>query len=352
VSATHGGVDKSQDDDLKSWIIAMPKPELHVHLEGTMLPQTYARLARRNGIEAADDPDALYHCTDFPSFLKCFLTVIDVLRTPQDFGEVVGEYLERSGADGIRHVELFVSPATQRKFVPDLDYAAAIHAIHDAAITARREVGISSLLLIDIVRNLGEEEALLDIDLAQQCRDLGVAGVGLGGDESRFPARDFQRAFARAKEMGLRRTVHAGEAAGAHSIVDAVELLHAERIGHGVAARGQKDVLNLLRERGVTIDACPTSNEFTGAVEKGETHPLKEWLAAGLSVTLSSDDPAFFGASVSDEYEKAVILGLSRTDLIKIAKNGFAASFAGGEKIRECCGEVDAYAARSGLAAG
>lgn len=330
----------------------MPKPELHVHLEGTMLPQTYARLARRNGIEPTVNPDALYHCSDFPSFLRSFLTVIDVLRTPQDFRELAAEYLERASGDGIRHVEFFVSPATQRKFVPDLDFVAAIRAIHDAAHTANRDKGLSSLILIDMVRNLGEEEALLDIDLAQQCRDLGVAGVGLGGDESRFPARDFQRAFARAKKNGLRRTVHAGEAAGPQSIVDAVELLHAERIGHGVAARGQEDVQNLLRDRGVTIDACPTSNELTGAVKKGETHPLKEWLAAGLSVTLGSDDPAFFGASVSDEYEKAARLGLSRTDLLKLAKNGFAASFAGGEKIREWCGEVDAYAARSGLSAG
>ena len=235
MSGTDDSVDKSQNEDLKSWIAAMPKPELHVHLEGTMLPQTFVRLARRNGIEAIADPDALYHCSDFPSFLNCFLTVIDVLRTPQDFGEIAAEYLERASRDGIRHVELFVSPATQRKFVPGLDLVAAIRAIQDAANTARRDLGISSLVLIDMVRNLGEEEALLDIELAQQCRDLGVAGVGLGGDESRFPARDFQRAFARAQENGLRRTVHAGEAAGAQSIVDAVELLHAERIGHGVA---------------------------------------------------------------------------------------------------------------------
>jgi aminodeoxyfutalosine deaminase len=352
VSATHDRVDKSQNDDLKSWIIAMPKPELHVHLEGTMLPQTYARLARRNGIETTVDPDALYHCSDFPSFLKCFLTVVDVLRTPQDFGEIAAEYLERASDDGIRHAEFFISPATQRKFAPDLDFVGAMQSIHDAANTAERNRGISSLVLIDMVRNLGEEEALRDIELAKKCREYGVVGVGLGGDESRFPARDFRRAFDKAKELGLRRTTHAGEAAGVQSIVDAVELLNAERIGHGVAARGQKEVQSLLRERGVTIDACITSNVFTGAVKTGETHPLREWLDAGLSVTLSSDDPAFFGASVSDEYVKAAGMGLSRTTLAKIAKNGFAASFAGGERIQELCGEVDAYVALSNLPAG
>ena len=352
MSTTHDRVDKSQNDDLKSWVVALPKPELHVHLEGTMLPQTYARLARRNGIELPADPDTLYHCSDFPSFLKSFLIVINLLRTPQDFGEITAEYLERASADGILHLEFFVSPATQRKFVPDLDFVAAMRAIHDAIDTARRDRGISSLVLIDMVRNLGEEEALIDIDLAQSCRELGVVGVGLGGDESRFPAKDFQRAFAKAKESRLRRTVHAGEAAGAQSIVDAVELLNAERIGHGVAARGHREVQNLLRDHGITIDACLTSNEFTGAVKKGEIHPLVEWLNAGLSVTLNSDDPAFFGASVSDEYTKAAGMGLSRLSLATIAKNGFAASFAGGERIREWCDEVDAYIARSNLTAG
>jgi adenosine deaminase len=352
VSDTQSSADKCHDEELRSWIHALPKPELHVHLEGTMLPQSYARIARRNGIQAADDPDALYRFDDFKSFLVCFLTVVNALRTPQDFAELTSEYLARAAADGARHVELFVSPATQRKFVPGLDYIAVIRSISDAAAKAERDLGVSSLLIIDMVRNLGEEEAHRDIALAHECKDLGVIGVGLGGDEARFPARDFQRAFARARELGLRRTAHAGEAAGPQSIVDAVELLHAERIGHGVAARGRADVQTLLRDRGVTIDACPTSNEFTGAVAAGDEHPLPEWIAAGVSVSLSSDDPAFFGASVSDEYLKAARLGLDRRTLAAIARNGFAASFAGGEKIRTWSDEVDDYVKRSELTAG
>jgi adenosine deaminase len=351
VSETQSNADKSHDDELRSWIRALPKPELHVHLEGTMLPQSYARIASRNGLDVGDDPDALYRCNDFKSFLICFLTVVNALRTPQDFAELASEYLARAAADGVRHVELFVSPATQRKFVPALDFTAVLRSINEAADQAEREHGVSSLLIIDMVRNLGEEEALRDIALARTCSDLGVIGVGLGGDEARFPARDFQRVFAQAREHGLRRTAHAGEAAGAQSIVDAVDVLNAERIGHGVAARGRADVQDLLRERGVTIDACPTSNEFTGAVSAGEAHPLPEWIAAGVSVSLSSDDPAFFNASVSDEYMKAAGLGLNRRALAAIAKNGFAASFAGGEKIRKWSDEVDDYVKRSELTA-
>jgi adenosine deaminase len=351
VSETKSNSDKCHDDELRLWINALPKPELHVHLEGTMLPQSYARIARRNDLDVTDDPDTLYRCNDFKSFLVCFLTVVNALRTPQDFAELTSEYLARAATDGVRHVELFVSPATQRKFVPELDFVAVLRAINDAAATAERELDVSSRLIIDMVRNLGEEEALRDIALAHSCRDQGVVGVGLGGDEARFPARDFQRAFMQARELGLRRTAHAGEAAGAQSIIDAVELLRVERIGHGVAARGREDVQALLRERKVTIDACPTSNEFTGAVAVGAAHPLAEWIAAGVPVSLSSDDPAFFGASVSDEYMKAASLGLDRHALAAIAKNGFAASFAGGESVRMWSDEVDEYVRRSELAA-
>lgn len=351
MSDTSDSTDKGHDDDLRAWVVALPKPELHVHLEGTMLPGTYASIARRNGLDVVDDPEALYHCNDFNSFLRSFLTVVGALRTPQDFAELTSEYLAKSAADGVRHVELFVSPATQRKFVPELECVAVIRAIHDAADQARRDLGVRSLLLIDMVRNLGEDEALVDVALANECRELGVAGVGLGGDEARFPARDFQRAFKRANEIGLRRTAHAGEAAGAQSIVDAIELLHVERIGHAVTSDGRADVQKLIRDRGVTIDACLTSNEFTGAVESAERHPLPEWIAAGISVSLSTDDPTFFGASVTDEYMKAARLGLGRSELATIAKNGFAASFAGGEWIQRWCGEVDAYVVRSGLPA-
>ncbi|HEY5095396.1 MAG TPA: adenosine deaminase [Candidatus Eremiobacteraceae bacterium] len=351
VSDKSDNIDISHDVDLRSWIVALPKPELHVHLEGTMLPQTYARIARRNGLDIVDDPDTLYRHSDFNSFLRSFLTMVGALKTPQDFAEVTSEYLTLAAKDGIRHVELFVSPATQRKFVPDLDYVAVIRAINNAAIQAQRDSGISTLLLIDMVRNLGEDEAMLDVALAHNCRDLGVVGIGLGGDEARFPARDFQNAFKKAEELGLRRTAHAGEAAGPQSIIDAVELLHAERIGHGVAARASEDVQKLLRERNVTLDACLTSNEFTGAVEEANNHPLKEWLAANVSVSLSSDDPAFFKASVSDEYMKAAMLGLDRKQLAAIARNGFAASFAGGERIRAWCDELDDYVARTGLPA-
>jgi aminodeoxyfutalosine deaminase len=330
--------------DLETFARNIPKAELHVHLEGTISPPTYARIAERNGIEVSD-ADALFGCEDFPSFLRAFLKVVQALRRPEDFAELATEYLAKSAAQKVRHVELFVSPATQRKFVPDLDLAAMLRAVGDACARANAQHDISSLILIDMVRNLGEEAALKDIELAQECRAHGVVGVGLGGDERNFPARDFQRTYARARELGLRRTAHAGEAAGPESIVDAVLLLGAERIGHGVAARGQPEVLALLRDRGVAIDACPASNRFTMALARGESYPLREFLDAGITVTLSSDDPGFFKASVADEYANAAALGCGVDEIAAIARNSFEKSFLPEADRRRLAAEVDAYCA-------
>jgi adenosine deaminase len=194
-----------------------------------------------------------------------------------------------------------------------------------------------------MVRNLGEAAAFEDLALAERSRAYRVVGVGLGGDERNFPARDFKATFARARQMGLRTTAHAGEAAGAESIVDAVELLGAERIGHGIAARGDRSVMELLRTHSVVVDACPTSNVVTGAVRNRRAHPLYEFLSEGLTVTLSSDDPAFFGASLVDEYVALAEQGFPAVELSHLARNGFKASFASDEQKQKWLAAVDQY---------
>jgi adenosine deaminase len=327
----------------RAWIRGLPKPELHVHLEGTISPATYERIARRNGIEPAADPAALFHCEDFETFLRAFLRVVRVLREPPDFAELAYEYLRSSAADGVTHVEFFLSPATQRTFVPGLDLDHLVRAVCEACGRAERHFGISSLLIFDMVRNLGQADAFADLELAQRTRAYRVVGVGLGGDERNFPARDFKTAFERARALGLRRTVHAGEAAGSESIVDAVELLGAERIGHGVSARGERNVMELLRTRAVSVDVCPTSNVITGAVRNRRSHPLYEFLSEGLLVTLSSDDPAFFGASLVDEYAALAEQGFPSVELAQLARNGFKASFAPEEQKKTWLAAVDEY---------
>lgn len=327
----------------RDWIRRLPKPELHVHLEGTISPQAYVRISKRNGIETVDDPTALFTCSDFGSFFRAFLKVVRVLREPIDFAELAYDYLKTSAANGVRHVELFLSPSTQRKFVPGLDLEQLVRAVGEACARAERHFSTSSLLLFDMVRNLGEGDAFADLELAQRCRGYRVVGVGLGGDERNFPARDFRAAFERAAQMGLRRTVHAGEAAGSHSIEDAVELLHAERIGHGVSARGDRRIMELLRANRVAIDACPTSNVVTGAVRHIDAHPLYEFLSEGLLVTLSSDDPSFFSTSLVDEYATLADRGFPQVELANLARNGFKASFAPDGQKKAWLAEIDRF---------
>jgi aminodeoxyfutalosine deaminase len=327
----------------REWLRGLPKAELHVHLEGTITPETFRRIARRNGEQAPNDTSRLFQCADFESFLKAFTRVAQTLREPDDFAEITSEYLSASATEGVRHVEVFFSPATVRYFHPNADLAKIVEAIYLAAERARNTLGITSLLIFDMVRNLGEAAALADIDLAQQCSSWGVIGVGLGGDERKFPARDFYKPFARAAKLGLRRTAHAGEAAGAESVRDAIELLGAERIGHGVAAARDAALLELIAQRGVAIDSCLTSNRITGASPEETEHPLKDFLARGISVTLNSDDPAFFGATLLAEFELAAKHGLTRADLTTLARNSFRCSFAPESAKRAWLAELESY---------
>jgi len=328
---------------LHDWLRGLPKAELHVHLEGTVTPELYARIAKRNGEIVSEVPRALFDCHDFGSFLSAIVAVVKMLCKPQDFGDIAAEYLAQSHRQGVRHVEFMFSPATIRHFHADADPAATVAAIHDQCRRANAAHGISSLIIFDMVRNLGEDPAMADIDLALECHKLGVVGVGLGGDERRFPARNFERAFERARGAGLHRTVHAGETGDSASIVEAVELLHAERIGHGVAATGQPELQQRLRELDVTIDACPTSNAITGAWNRAAPHPIAEFMNAGIPVTLSTDDPAFFGCSLLGEFEVLAEQGFSRAQLARVARTSFTSSFADEKEKRIWLSELDAY---------
>jgi len=329
--------------ELASWVRALPKAELHVHLEGTISPSAYRRIAQRNGVPIADDIASLYRCHDFETFLSAFVQIVKVLRQPQDFFELTAEYLSSSAADSVRHIELMLSPATLRYFDKSIDLVAIVAAIHDACRQAHAASGISTLVIFDMVRNLGPEAALLDIELALRCREYGVVGIGLGGDEHNFPARDFGEPFARAQQAGLRRTVHAGEAAGAESVQDAVTFCHAERIGHGVAAAHSPDTMRLLRERKIAVEACLTSNDVTGVWNTYHAHPIIRFINDEVPATLNSDDPAFFGATLVDEYVRAAGLGLSRATLLQLARNSFVYSFAAERDKQRWLSELDRF---------
>jgi adenosine deaminase len=329
----------------REWLRLLPKAELHVHLEGTVTPQTFRRIAARHKMSVPDDVASLFRCDDFDSFLAAWLVVVKALRDPQDFADIAAEYLATSAHNGVRHIEFFFSPATIRHFNKGVDLVGIVQAIAEAARAANKSSGISALVILDMVRNLGEDAALADIDLAQHCAQLGVVGIGLGGDERRFPAMHFAKPFARAAKLGLRRTAHAGEAAGPHSVRDAIELLGAERVGHAVSAAYDETTLQLIAQKKIGVDSCLTSNRITGASPAGAEHPLQTFLARGINVTLNSDDPAFFGAGLIDEYESAARAGVTKEQLATLARNSFAMSFAPQPAQERWCEELEKYVA-------
>jgi adenosine deaminase len=298
-----------------------PKIHLHCHLEGTLRPRTFVELAAREGVAVPQPP---YAFADFAGFLRVFMDVCRVLGRPDDYARLAREFASDAVAEGVIYGELFVSPSAWSYFHPDLDVRASLRAI---AAELRDVEGASFALILDVTRNLGAESAMRTVDLALSCSDCGIVGIGLGGDEVRFPAELFVDVFAYARAHGLHTVAHAGEAAGAQSVRATVEVLGAERIGHGVRAIEDAEVVRLLVERRVPLEICPTSNFLTGAVSRKKPHPLLALHAAGVPVTIDADDPAIFGTSIENEYRYVAQLA-GHDALHTMVGNAIEASFA------------------------
>ena len=324
---------------------SLPKVQLHCHLEGTVRPATFLELGRECGL---DLPANVYAFETFGQFLVAFQGVCRSLREPEYFARIAREYAEDAAAQGVRYAEIFISPSVWSFFHPEIDERACIGAIRSALDEGDSTHGLEVALICDLTRNFGAESAVRSVERAAGRRELGVIGIGLGGDERKFPAPLFAEAFALARREGLHAVAHAGEADGAQSVRDAVELLGAERIGHGIRAIEDPAVVALLAERKIPLEVCPTSNRRTGAWPTNQTHPIGELDAAGVVITIDSDDPTMFGAGLLDEY--ALVEGtLGRAAILRFARNAIEASFAPAEKKAALLGafEAAAGAARS-----
>jgi adenosine deaminase len=280
----------------------IPKAELHVHLEGTAPPDLIRRLAERNDMPVPDgvfDTPERFAYTDFLDFLRTYDLAASVIRTGDDYRDVTYEYLAACARDGALYVELTASP----------DHAALVGLSDDEHLDgiargiddARAEFGIEGRILISCVRNFGVEQALRVARYAAELPHPYVVGFSMAGDEENFPAGDYVEPFEIAAAAGLGCTVHAGEWAGADSVRAALEL-PVTRIGHGVRAIEDAALVEQLAERGIVLECCPTSNVVLGAFPTYEEHPLPRLRAAGVKVTLGSDDPPYFGASIGGEY--------------------------------------------------
>jgi adenosine deaminase len=316
-------------------LLRIPKVEIHLHLEGTVsLRRARILWARRDrDPDLPPDPAVLYRHRSFPEFLRHFALITRALTRPEDFADVTRDLCRVLRRRRVAAAEVFFSPVIfVRRGLP---FAEIFDAVWEAALGERRRGGPELRFLFDAVRQWGERGCEENLECTRLASGR-VVGVGIGGDETSVPARVFAPVFAEARRLGLRTVAHAGEFAGASSVAEAVELLRAERIGHGIRAVEDPGVLRLLRRGRIPLEVCPTSNLRTGVVRRWSEHPLPGLLRAGLRVTLNSDDPALFCTGLPREYAAAALrLGVSRRGLVRIARAGILASFLPAARKRE-----------------
>jgi aminodeoxyfutalosine deaminase len=292
--------------------VTYPKIELHVHLEGTVRPETLLEIARRNGYALPADTveglAPLYDYRDFAHFIDVWVLTTNALRTRADFRQVVVDYAEEAAGFGAVYLEAIFSPA--ERISRGISWDEIFGGYCDGAEEARELHGVEVRLTPDIYRGLSLEGAMELVRVAARYRDRGVVAVGLGGLEADFPPEPYAPAFELARAEGLASVPHAGEVAGPASIRGALGALHADRIRHGIRAVEDPALVEELREREIVLDVCPISNVRTGAVPSLERHPLRELRAAGVRCSVSTDDPAMFDTDLGREYEAAASLGV------------------------------------------
>lgn len=293
-----------------------PKIELHVHLEGTLRPETLLEIARRNDVPLPAETPAelaeLYRFRGIEHFVTVWKVTTNVLRSRDDFSRVVLDYAAEAAAQGAVYVEAIFSPA--ERIARGVDPDAIFGGYCDGAARAFELHGVHMRLNVDVYRGLPVELACETARLAVAHRERGVVGFGIGGVENARPTADYAEAFAIAREGGLGSVPHAGETTGAQSVREALDVLGAVRVRHGIRAVEDPELLVELVERGVVLDVCPTSNVALGSVTSLADHPLPELRAAGVLCSISTDDPAMFGTDLARELELAASLGVTAQD--------------------------------------
>lgn len=332
--------------DLASWIAGLPKAELHVHHVGSASPRIVAELAERYPGVVPSDPDALadyFAFRDFGHFIELYLSVVDLVRTPEDLRMLTYE-IAREMAEGqsLRYAELTCTPYTS--VLRGIPIEAYSEAIEDARAAAARDFGLHLQWIYDIPGESGIPAADATLDYALNHPTDGLVAFGLGGPEVGVPRPQFQRHFEAARAAGLRSVPHAGETTGPQTIWDAIHVLGAERIGHGTSAAQDPVLLEHLATTGIPLEVCPSSNLATRVVEQIADHPVVAFRDAGVTITINSDDPPMFGTSLNQEYAIAAdLLGLDQVGIGELAKTAVRCSFAGDADKAALCAEIDAY---------
>ena len=321
----------------------LPVAELHLHIEGTLQPELIFALAERNGIAlpyaSLDELRERYEFTDLQSFLDLYYANMAVLQTEQDFADMTRAYLERAAAAGVRHAEIMMDP--QAHLSRGIPLETCVNGVASVLATSQEEFGISTLLIAAFLRDLSEESALEVLD-GLLAMNAPIAAIGLDSAEVGNPPSKFERLYAKAREAGLRLTAHAGEEGPASYIIEALDILGVERIDHGIRCMDDPDLVERLVDARIPLTVCPLSNVRLRAVDTLADHPLPAMLAAGLNVSVNSDDPAYFGGYVDDNFAQlGAVFELSDFDKARLAANSIHSSFASEERKAELLDELN-----------
>jgi aminodeoxyfutalosine deaminase len=340
----------------KSFIQSLPKAELHLHLEGSVDPATLAELSRRYNTPLAtennrydvagsgdvlteDDVRRLYSYKDFNGFLMAFKSVTERLRSPEDYELVTYRLMQKLRQQNVVHAEVYVSVGVIRWRGQPAE--PIFEGMERGRERGQRDFGVSLLWIFDAVRHFGPDAAAEVFNLAARLRERNVVGIGIGGDEARGPAEGFRDLFKKAADNGLRLTAHAGETTGPESVWGAINI-GAERIGHGLSAARDPELMEVMAQKQVPVEICITSNLRTGACKDMQEHPVKKFFDEGLMVTLSTDDPAMFQTSLNKEFEIArQEFSFTEDHLRELARNSIEASFLPVEKKLRFMQQID-----------
>ncbi|PSM37932.1 adenosine deaminase [Streptomyces dioscori] len=336
--------------DLHAFIAGLPKAELHVHHVGSASPRIVSELAaRHHDSKVPSDPEALvdfFTFTDFAHFIDVYLSVVDLIRAPEDVRLLTYEVARDMARQQIRYAELTITPFSSTR--RGIDEGAFMDAIEDARIAAEADFGTILRWCFDIPGEAGLESAEETVRLAttDKLRPEGLVSFGLGGPEIGVPRPQFKPYFDRAIAAGLHSVPHAGETTGPETVWDALTDLRAERIGHGTSSARDPKLLAHLAEHRIPLEVCPTSNIATRAVRTLDEHPMKTFVEAGVVVTVNSDDPPMFGTDLNNEYAVAArLLGLDERGLAELAKNAVDVSFLDAPGKAALAAEIDTYTA-------
>jgi aminodeoxyfutalosine deaminase len=335
---------------LDAFIAGMPKAELHVHHVGSAAPRIVADLANRHpDSPVPKDPAAVveyFNFSNFAHFVQVYLSVVDLLRTPEDVEHLTYEIAREMGTLQIRYAELTATPYTS--LLAGIPGEAFCEAIEDARVRAERDFGVVLRWCFDIPAEFGVPAAEETVRIATEVAPAGLITFGLGGPEIGVAREQFRPAFERARAAGLHSAPHAGETTGPETVWDAITLLGAERIGHGVSSAQDPSLLAYLAEHDIALEVCPTSNVATRAVASLADHPLPRFREAGVLVTINSDDPPMFGTNLNREYAVAAdLLELDQTGVADLARTAVRVSFADDATKTALLAEIDEYTTES-----